>query len=122
LNRTSCDGLVGLRQYSLSFGRLGACTTSDSLVPVLIGKHPRAFEAHVALRQALRRPSAGGIVQQATGAIENALLDLKARALEVPVYELFGGPLRDRQRVYWSDCGNYRDGGRARAMQIPEIR
>jgi L-alanine-DL-glutamate epimerase-like enolase superfamily enzyme len=48
------------------------------------------------------------VVQQAIGAIENALLDLKARALGIPVYELFGGPVRDRLRLYWSHCGTYR--------------
>ena len=62
------------------------------------------------------------MVQQAVGAIENALLDLKARALGVPVYELFGGPLRERQRLYWSHCGTYRVGARARAMELPEVR
>jgi galactonate dehydratase len=58
--------------------------------------------------QALRRTSAGGVVQQAIGAIENALLDVKARALGIPVYELLGGPVRDRIRLYWSHCGTYR--------------
>ena len=31
-----------------------------------------------------------------------------AKALGVPVYELFGGPIRDQQRVYWSHCGTSR--------------
>jgi L-alanine-DL-glutamate epimerase-like enolase superfamily enzyme len=61
------------------------------------------------------------MVQQAIAAIENALLDVKARALQVPVYELFGGPLRSRQRVYWSHCGTYRVPPRARALQVPEL-
>jgi L-alanine-DL-glutamate epimerase-like enolase superfamily enzyme len=42
------------------------------------------------------------------GGIENALFDIKAKALGVPVYELFGGALRDRIRVYWSHCGTTR--------------
>ena len=57
---------------------------------------------------ALRRQAAGGVIQQAIGAIENALLDVKARALGIPVYELLGGPVRDRIRLYWSHCGTYR--------------
>jgi L-alanine-DL-glutamate epimerase-like enolase superfamily enzyme len=122
LKITADDGQVGWSEFNESFGGLGVSSTIDHLAPVLIGKDARAFEAHVALLQALRRPSAGGIVQQAIAAIENALLDLKAKALGVPVYELFGGPLRDRQRVYWSHCGTYRVGARAHAMQVPEIR
>ena len=42
------------------------------------------------------------------GAIENALLDAKARGLGVPVYELLGGKIRDRIRVYWSHCATWR--------------
>jgi galactonate dehydratase len=122
LKLTTDDGLVGWSEYNESFGGLGVAAAIEQLAPVLIGKDPRAVEAHVALLQAVRRPSAGGMVQQAVGAIENALLDVKARALGVPVYELFGGPVRDRQRVYWSHCGTYRVGARAKALQVPEIR
>ena len=46
--------------------------------------------------------------QQAIAAIENALVDLKARALDVPVYELLGGAVRDRLQLYWSHCGSMR--------------
>jgi L-alanine-DL-glutamate epimerase-like enolase superfamily enzyme len=52
--------------------------------------------------------SRGGVVRQAIGAIENALLDIKGKALGVPVYQLFGGKVRDRIPVYWSHCGSYR--------------
>jgi galactonate dehydratase len=121
LKITTDDGLVGWSEYNESFGGLGVCAAIDALAPSLIGKDPRPFEAHVALLQALRRPSAGGMVQQAVGAIENALLDVKARALGVPVYELLGGPVRDRQRLYWSHCGTYRVGARAAAMGLPEV-
>jgi hypothetical protein len=36
--------------------------------------------------------------------------DVKARALGIPVYELLGGPFRDRSALYWSHCGTYRVG------------
>jgi galactonate dehydratase len=62
------------------------------------------------------------MTQQAIGAIENALLDLKAKALGIPVYEMLGGPVRERIRLYWSHCATYRMPERARAMQIPEVR
>ena len=54
------------------------------------------------------------MIQKAIGGIENALLDLKGKALGVPVYELFGGPTRDDVDVYWSHCGTTR----ARAWQV----
>jgi galactonate dehydratase len=49
-----------------------------------------------------------GLNQQAIAAIENALLDVTGKAYGVPVYALFGGPLRDRIPVYWSHFGTYR--------------
>jgi L-alanine-DL-glutamate epimerase-like enolase superfamily enzyme len=114
-------GLAGWSEYNESFGGLGVSAVIDRLAPSLIGQDPRAVEAHVALLQALRRQAAGGIVQQAIGAIENALLDVKARALDIPVYELLGGPIRDRIRLYWSHCATYRV-TRWREMQIPAVR
>ena len=56
----------------------------------------------------MTRPAAGGVVALALGAIENALLDAKAKALGVPCYELLGGKMRDRIRVYWSHCATWR--------------
>jgi L-alanine-DL-glutamate epimerase-like enolase superfamily enzyme len=44
------------------------------------------------------------VVAEAMGAIENALLDAKAKRLGVPCYELLGGKQRDRIRLYWSHC------------------
>ena len=87
------EGLVGWSEYNEDFGGAGLSVVIDRLAPVLIGKDPRPVEAHLALLHALRRQAAGGIAQQAIGAIENALLDLKARALGIPVYELLGGPV-----------------------------
>jgi L-alanine-DL-glutamate epimerase-like enolase superfamily enzyme len=54
------------------------------------------------------RQSAGGLVQKAIAAVENALLDIKAKSLGVPVSDLFGGKLRDHLPVYWSHCGTTR--------------
>jgi L-alanine-DL-glutamate epimerase-like enolase superfamily enzyme len=46
---------------------------------------------------------------------------VKARALGIPVYELLGGPVRDRIRLYWSHCATYRV-SRWKEMQIPPVR
>jgi L-alanine-DL-glutamate epimerase-like enolase superfamily enzyme len=108
LKITTDDGLVGWSEYNESFGGVGVTAVIEGLVPQIRGKDPRAYEAIVTLISAVRRQAAGGVIQQAIGAIENALLDLKAKALGIPVYELLGGPIRDRIRVYWSHCGTYR--------------
>jgi L-alanine-DL-glutamate epimerase-like enolase superfamily enzyme len=115
------EGITGWSEYNENFGGPGLSRVIDELGSALIGKDPRAWEAHVALMYALRRQASGGVIQQAIGAIENALLDVKARALGVPVYELFGGPVRDRVRLYWSHCATYRV-SRAVEMQVPPVR
>jgi L-alanine-DL-glutamate epimerase-like enolase superfamily enzyme len=121
LKITTDDGLVGWSEYNESFGGPGVSAVIAELAPAILGRDPRAWEAHVALMYALRRQAAGGVVQQAIGAIENALLDVKARALGIPVYELLGGPVRDRIRLYWSHCATYRV-SRAQDMRLPPVR
>ncbi len=115
------EGVTGWSEYNESFGGLGVSAVIDGLAPQVIGKDPTAYEAIVALLFAVRRQAAGGVVQQAIGAIENALLDIKAKALGMPVYAMLGGPVRDRIRLYWSHCGTYRLAW-AEQMQIPALR
>ena len=115
------EGIVGWSEFNESFGGAGVSALIDNLAPVLIGKDPRNYEAHVALLYALRRQASGGAVQQAIGAIENALLDVKARALGIPVYEMLGGPVRDRIRLYWSHCASYRV-SHWKSMGIPPVK
>jgi galactonate dehydratase len=121
LKITTDEGLVGWSEYNESFGGVGVAAVIDGLAPQLLGQDPRRIEAIVALLYAVRRQASGGLVQQAIGAIENALLDIKGRALGVPVYELLGGPVRERIRLYWSHCGTYRLSW-AEEMRLPALR
>src|SRR3989441_620609 len=84
LKITADNGLVGWSEYNESFGGLGVSAVIDGLAPMVVGRDPRAYEAVGAQLYAVRRQAAGGVVQQALGAIENALLDLKAKALRGP--------------------------------------
>ncbi len=101
------EGLVGWAEYNESYGSQGLSAVIGRLSEKLIGKDPRPSERIVAELYAITRQAAGGVNAQAIAAIENALLDIRAKALGVPVYALFGGPLRDRFRLYWSHCGTY---------------
>ena len=71
----------------------------------LIGQDPRAINHLDAVLQSMSRSAAGGLQAHANAAILNACLDIKGKALGVPVYELFGGAVRDRIPLYWSRCG-----------------
>lgn len=108
LKVTTDDGLVGWSEYNESFGSGGLSDVIQALAPTVIGKDPRQIELINAHLRTITIQSRGGINRQAVAAIENALLDIKGKALGVPVYDLFGGAVRTRIPVYWSHCGSYR--------------
>ena len=65
-----------------------------------VGEDPFATE-HLVER--LHRNSywrTGAVFRSALGAVEAALLDIKGKALGVPVFELIGGRQRDRVKCY----------------------
>ena len=80
----------------------------ERLAPRVVGQPPGEHERIYAELYCATRPGSGGVVAQAIGAIENALLDAKAKSLGVPCYDLLGGKVRDRIRVYWSHCATWR--------------
>lgn len=106
---TTDKDIIGYSECTDSHGSpQGIAGCVKDLEPLLLGQDPRAVEKLYWDMYRVTRQSPGSVIQKAIGGIENALLDIKAKALGVPVYELFGGPLRDRVRVYWSHCGTTR--------------
>lgn len=105
---TTSDGVVGWSEYDEGFGNPGIGYVVEQLRDRIIGRPAMQTEKlYFELRHATR-PGTGGVVGQALGAIENAVLDAKAKTLGVPCYELLGGKLRDRIQVYWSHCTTWR--------------
>lgn len=93
-------GIVGLGEPVLE-GRAKTCATAvQEIAPYLVGKDPRRVVHHwqAIYRHAFYR--GGPILTSALSGIDQALWDIKGKALGVPVYELLGGPTRDRVRVY----------------------
>jgi galactonate dehydratase len=112
---TTDGGLVGWSEVTDSHGSpTGLAGVVSDLAPLVVGRDPRAVEAiHWDLYRRTRQ-SPGSIVQKAIGGIENALLDLKGKALGLSVAELYGGPTRETIPLYWSHCGTTR----ARAWEV----
>jgi galactonate dehydratase len=102
------DGLVGWSEYTEADGSRGLTSVIHGMAEALIGADPRPIQSIASLLYVKQVQAPNGINQRAIAAIENALLDIKGKALGVPVYELFGGPVRTRIPVYWSHCGTYR--------------
>jgi L-alanine-DL-glutamate epimerase-like enolase superfamily enzyme len=117
--KASCDeGTAGWAEMTDSHGSpRGLAGVVEDLAPLVVGRDPRATERIYWDLYRATRQSPGGIVAKAIAGIENALLDLKARSLGIPVYELFGGPTRDSVPVYWSHCGTTR----ARAWEAAAV-
>ena len=79
-------------------------TIDDHLRPLLIGQNPLE---HRRLWRLMWGPNFGN--SMAVGALDIALNDLRGKALNLPVAELFGGRLRDRVPAYASAM-NYLEG------------
>ncbi len=93
-------GITGLGE-PITEGRALTCAEAvKEIEPYLVGKDPRPVGKHwqAIYRHAFYR--GGPILTSALSGIDQALWDIKGKALGVPVYELLGGPMRDRVRVY----------------------
>jgi L-alanine-DL-glutamate epimerase-like enolase superfamily enzyme len=108
LKLSTTDGIVGWSEYDEGFGSPGVSTVIEWLADRVVGQSPIDHERIHAELYCLTRPAAGGVVAEGIGAVENALLDAKAKALGVPCYALLGGKVRDRIRLYWSHCATWR--------------
>ena len=102
------QGITGYGECSDGKNPWGVVGTIRDLTPLLIGQDPRAYEMRFWDLIRGSRQSPGGIAAKAIAGIELALLDIKAKALGISVVELFGGPLRNQVRLYWSHCGTSR--------------
>jgi L-alanine-DL-glutamate epimerase-like enolase superfamily enzyme len=108
LKLTTDEGLTGWAEFYDGFGAGGVSDLIRRFAAIVKGMDPRDVGRISTSLHAISRMAAGGMNHQAIAAIENACLDVKAKALGVPVYALFGGAMRDRLDLYWSHCGSFR--------------
>jgi L-alanine-DL-glutamate epimerase-like enolase superfamily enzyme len=102
------EGIVGWAEYYEGLSGVSVTPLIRNFAKVAVGMDPRPVGRLSESLLATTRLSWGGLAHQAVAAIENACLDIQAKALGVPVYALFGGPFRERVPVYWTHCGSYR--------------
>jgi galactonate dehydratase len=93
-------GIVGWGEPVLEGRAASVAAAVEELADYLVGQDPRRIEDHwtVLYRSGFYR--GGGIHMSALAGIDQALWDIKGRALGVPVHELLGGRVRDRIKVY----------------------
>ncbi|UYQ77250.1 galactonate dehydratase [Glutamicibacter sp. JL.03c] len=94
------EGIVGWGEPVLEGRASTVAAAVEELSDYLIGQDPRNIEDlwTVMYRGGFYR--GGGIMMSALAGIDQALWDIKGKALGVPAYELLGGKVRDKIRVY----------------------
>ena len=97
---TTDNGLVGWGETTLEGKPKSTVAAVEELSDYLIGKDPLRIEHHWQhiYRSAFFR--GGNVLMTALSGIDQALWDIAGKYYEVPVYQLLGGPVRDRIRVY----------------------
>lgn len=108
LKITTDEGIVGWSEFNETVWNPGLTPLLRKLASLAIGEDPMQASVLARTWQATIRMNPGGVMQQAIAAIENACLDIRGKALGVPVYALFNGPYRERIPLYWSHCGTFR--------------
>ncbi|MBI3964814.1 MAG: mandelate racemase/muconate lactonizing enzyme family protein [Chloroflexi bacterium] len=96
------EGYFGLGEAFTDAGAVAGVV--NGLKPRIVGLDPFAIELvwHRCFH-GLARYDAHGLPVAVLSAIDMALWDLKGKVLQVPVYELLGGRIRDRVKAYASD-------------------
>ena len=77
------EGITGYSEYNQSYGSFGVSTAIDKLKELIVGSPALGHET--IFSNFMRSPAPGGITMQALAAIENALLDIKGKALGLHV-------------------------------------
>lgn len=105
---TSDPGLVGWGDCT-DWGSPGpVAATVERYAEWVIGRDPMQVESiWWDLASASVRHN-GGIAWKAMSGIDSALWDIRGKVLNAPVWQLLGGKMRHKLRLYWSHCGSVR--------------
>ena len=94
------EGITGWGEPVLEGRAHTVAAAVDELSDYLIGKDPFLIEDHWTVMYRAGFYRGGGVHMSALAGIDQALWDIKGKALNVPIHQLLGGQLRDRIRVY----------------------
>ena len=106
LKLTVEDGIFGLGDATLNGRELAVASyLNDHVIPLLIGRDARRIEDtwHYLYRGAYWRR--GPVTMSAISAVDTALWDIRAKSLNVPLYQLLGGASRHAVLVYGHASG-----------------
>ncbi|MDE0143515.1 MAG: mandelate racemase/muconate lactonizing enzyme family protein [Caldilineaceae bacterium] len=90
-------GITGVGEASHNSNDALCAAAVGQFNQILEGEDPRQVAR---IRQMLRRKDGGSAYNTALSGLEQALWDVLAQSLSVPLHVLFGGAVRDRLRLY----------------------
>lgn len=100
------EGIYGLGEIGLAYGTAKEAQfgMAKDFAALIVGMDPFRIEAiwEKIYRETFWGMGGGTVIFAAISAIDNALWDLKGKALGVPVYQLLGGKTNDKLRTYAS--------------------
>ena len=101
----SDEGISGIGEIALAYGlggEAGARMAKELAEFMLLGEDPFRIEQiwERMFRDTFWGQGGGPVIYGAMSGIDEALWDIKGKAMGVPVYELLGGKCRDRIRLY----------------------
>lgn len=106
LKLTTEEGITGLGDATLNGRELSVASyLNDHVVPLLIGRDARRIEdtwQYLYQGAYWRR---GPVTMSAIAAVDTALWDIRAKSLDVPLYQLLGGASREAVLVYGHASG-----------------
>lgn len=94
------EGITGIGEATLEYKEKSLVGAVEHIREALVGKNPLQIEKiyHDTYRDSYWR--VGPVLQSALSAVEMALWDILGKALNVPVYQLLGGKVHDKVRIY----------------------
>ena len=97
---TDVAGLIGIGEATVEFQARAVVGAVEDLAPLLIGRDPREIERNWQILY--RHPffKGGVVTMSAISGIDQALWDISAKDLNVPLWRILGGLARDRVRMY----------------------
>jgi len=99
------EGIYGLGEFPLAYGtgrQAAIAMTKEMVERFVIGADPMQIEAiwHTLFRRTFWGQGGGPVVYGGMSTIDEALWDIKGKALGRPIYDLLGGKVRDAIHVY----------------------
>ena len=94
------EGIVGYGEPVLEGAAGAVAQTVREFEPLLVGQDPRRIEYHWQAMYRVPFYRGGPIRMSAISGIEQALWDILGKDLGRPIYELLGGAVRERIRLY----------------------